>query len=132
AVNPKGVMSFDDASWLIGVITREEYIRGYIGQLQYVNRRTLGAIDAILRGSRRKPIIIIQGDHGSRMNLDWDSLEKTDLREPYSILNAYLVPADVRKYLYDTITPVNSFRILLTHAFGADYPKLPDRSFYST
>jgi hypothetical protein len=37
-----------------------------------------------------------------------------------------------RRALYDTITPVNSFRVLLTRLFGAKYARLPDRSFYST
>ena len=74
----------------------------------------------------------VQGDHGSRLNLNWDSLEKTDVREPFSILNAYYVPKKVRAHLYDTISPVNSFRILLTDIFGAHYKLLPDRSYYST
>ncbi len=131
-INPHGSLNFADASWLLQQITREEYKSGYIAQLQYVNRRTLEAVDAILRQSRRPPIIIIQGDHGSRMNLDWESLQNTDLREPFSILNAYYVPEKARVHLYDTITPVNSFRIVLTYVFGLKYPLLPDRSFYST
>lgn len=132
SVYPSGTLNLSDGSWLLGQITREQYIQGYTAQLQYVNRRALEAVDAILKQSRKPPIIIIQGDHGSRMNLNWDSLEKTDIREPFSILNAYYVPSRVRKHLYDTITPVNSFRIILTDVFGLNYPTVPDRSFYST
>jgi hypothetical protein len=132
AVYPQGALSFADGSWLLDQITREQYIERYIAQLRYVNARTLEAVDAILKQSRRPPIIVIQGDHGSRMNLNWDSLEKTDVREPFSILNAYLVPKKVRADLYDTISPVNSFRILLDDVFGAKFRRLPDRSFYST
>src|SRR5204863_2404896 len=95
-------------------------------------RRVLEAVDAILRQSHQPPIIIIQGDHGSRMNLDWESQARTDLREPFSILNAYLVPDRVRRHLYDCITPVNSFRIVLSSLFGANFPTLPDRSFFAT
>ena len=40
------------------------------------------------------------------------------------------VPAPVRKRLYENITPVNSFRILLSTMFGADLPPLPDRSYF--
>ena len=112
-------------------ITREEYQQGYAAQLQYINRRVLRAVDNILRQSARRPIIIIQGDHGSRLNVDWESESKTDLREPFSILNAYLVPPQVRSKLYDTITPVNSFRVVLSSMFGAHYPLLPDRSYFS-
>lgn len=132
AVYPSGTLNFSDGSWLLEKISREEYKSGYIAQLQYINRRVLEAVDAILKQSRRPPIIILQGDHGSRMNLDWESQAKTDLREPFSILNAYYVPQRVRRDLYDTISPVNSFRVLLTDVFGAKYARLPDRSFYST
>lgn len=131
AINPHYVYSEDDASQLMQRLTRPQYIQGYAGQLQYINQRILEAVDAILRQSSHPPIIIIQGDHGSRMNLDWESLARTDLREPFSILNAYFVPPHVRERLYDTITPVNSFRIVLSAQFGANYPPLPDRSFFA-
>lgn len=36
-----------------------------------------------------------------------------------------------QRYLYDTITPVNTFRVLLTAYFGADYELLDDRSYFS-
>src|SRR5262249_16131311 len=91
AIDPKGFLNFSDASCLLEQNRREEYIRGYTAQLQYVNRRVMESIDAILRQSSRPPIIILQGDHGSRMNLDWDSRARSDLREPFSILNAYYV-----------------------------------------
>jgi hypothetical protein len=47
-----------------------------------------------------------------------------------SILNAYLVPEEVSRELYPTITPVNSFRAVLNEL---GYPKeiLPDNSYYS-
>lgn len=128
---PKGPLALVDGSWLLNSISRDDYRRGYSGQLHYVNARILEAIDLILKQSRRPPVIVVQGDHGSRMNLDWDSLEKTDLREPFSILNAYYVPKSVRDDLGETITPVNTFRILLSRLFGTNLPRLPDRSFYS-
>jgi hypothetical protein len=132
SVYPRGPMGLADASWLLREITPEEYRKGYTDQLRYVNRRVLAAVDTILRRSRKRPVIILQGDHGSRMNLDWESQERTDLREPFSILNAYHVPPRVREKLYDTMSPVNSFRILLRELFGASYRTLADRSFYST
>ncbi len=131
-VNSDRGFSYDDGSWLLWSISRDRYRADYVAQLRYVNRRVLAALDSILSHSRVRPIIVIQGDHGSRMNMDWDNQEKTDLREPFSILNAYLVPQKVRDRLYPTITPVNSFRLLLTHAYGASLPPLPDRTYYST
>ncbi len=131
-VYPVGALNFADASWLREQITGEQYVHGYVAQLQYVNRRILDCIDAILSQSARPPIIIIQGDHGSRMTLDWDSLQRTDVRETFANLNAYLVPTRVRKHLYSTISGVNSFRVVLSDLFGADYKRIPDRSLYST
>ncbi len=130
-VNPKGPMTYADGSWLLNNITREEYMKAYIDQLKYVNKRTLQAVSKLQGNSQHTPIIIIQGDHGSRMNLDWDAVEKTDVREVFSILNAYYVPGKVRARLYETISPVNSFRILLSTLFDRNLPLISDKSYYS-
>ena len=53
-----------------------------------------------------------------------------DVRERYSIFNACLFPDGGDKNLYDSISPVNTFRVLFNHYFGTDYPLLEDRSFY--
>jgi len=131
-VNPRGPYVDVDGSQLLQRITRDQYRAGYIAQLQYVNRQTLAAVDAVLSRSARPPVIILQGDHGSRMNLDWTSLAGTDLREPFTNLNAYLVPPRVRGHLYSTITPVNTFRIVFDSLFNTRHQRLPDRSYYST
>jgi len=131
-ISPGWPLGIQDGSQLLELMTPERYRREYIGQLRYVNTQLLGALDSILQKSSRPPIIIIQGDHGSRLHLNWDSLERTDLREPFSILNAYYVPKTVRSYLYDSITPVNTFRVLLTRRFGAHHAVIPDRTYYST
>ncbi len=132
-VTPNTLLTFADASELLRDMSKDEYRRRYIAQLQFVNKQALAAVDAILQRSKHRPIIILQGDHGSRMNLDWESLARTDLREPFSNLNAYLVPPPVRHDLTNEITAVNSFRIILTDVFGAkDLPRLPDRNYYST
>jgi hypothetical protein len=111
--------------------TRAEYIAGYRDQLTYLNTRVLAAVDAILAGSTTTPIIIIQGDHGPGAFLDWESVENTCLRERHGILNAYLVPEEVRTELYDSITPVNSFRILFDTLFDGRFGTLPDKSYFS-
>ncbi|MGQ9684246.1 MAG: hypothetical protein ACUVX9_17080 [Anaerolineae bacterium] len=48
-----------------------------------------------------------------------------------SILNAYHLPGGVDAALYDTISPVNSFRLILSSYFAADYALLEDRSYFS-
>ena len=89
-------------------------------------------ITEILSHSSPAPIIIIQGDHGPGAYLDWDSAEKTNLDERMSILNAYYFPSGHSGSLYASITPVNSFRVLLNEYFGMNYPLLIDKVYFST
>jgi len=127
------VFSLADASEFLKYQSHADYQRGYTGQLTYVNRRTLETIDAIRSASKTPPIIILIGDHGSRQFLDWGSLAKTEPRECFSNLSAYCLPDGAAAKLYGpNATAINSLRLLLDHYFGADYPRLPDRSYYST
>jgi hypothetical protein len=112
--------------------TTQEYINGYRDQVEYVDKLTEKLISDILSRSTPAPIIIIQGDHGPGAYLDWNSVEKTNLDERMSILNAYYFPGGHAGSLYAAITPVNSFRVLFDEYFGMAYPLLPDRSYFST
>jgi len=111
--------------------TREEYSKGYAGQVTYISKLALAAVDQILKNSSKPPVIIVQGDHGSKLNLDQELVQKTDIDEVFPNLNAYYVPPKVREKLYDRITPVNSFRLMFNGLFGDRFSQLPDRSYYS-
>lgn len=112
--------------------TTEEYIQGYRDQVSFMNSQVSKAISAILSSSKTTPIIILQGDHGPGAHLDWDSPENSDLEERFSILNAYLLPGVEEPILYESISPVNTFRLIFSFYFGEDYPLLPDESYFST
>ncbi len=112
--------------------SREEYIAGYRGQVQFINAMVLYTVDAILAKSKTPPIIIIQGDHGPGSRLHQGSLKKTLPAERFSILNAYYFPDRNYTSLYPSISPVNSFRVLLDRYFGGNYALIPDRHYYST
>lgn len=112
--------------------TREEYIEGYRKQATYITNQVEKLVDRILANSAEPPIIILQSDHGSGLGLNIRSMEQSDLEERMSILNAYYLPYGGREQLYDSISPVNSFRVVLNRNFGANLPLLPDRSYYST
>jgi hypothetical protein len=131
-VKPKGAYGFWDGSdYNTYVGDDATYRKGYAGQITYLNRRVLGVLDRLLASSGPRPIVILQGDHGSKVGLDQNSLAKTDVAEVFPILNAYLVPDDIRKELYASITPVNTFRTLYSKLFGLSLPRLPDQSWYS-
>jgi hypothetical protein len=94
----------------------------FIDQLYFVEQRTLEVVDAILVKSESRPIIVIQGDHGT-----FSTGMKT--RETLPILNAYLLPPDSENKLYPSISPVNTFRLIFNTCFGADFDLLPDQSY---
>lgn len=120
-----------DGNQFIKNHSRESYIEGYRSQLQYVNRLVLETIDTILAQSKTPPIIILQGDHGPGSHLHFGTLEKTLPAERFGILNAYYFPDQNYTHLYPSISPVNSFRMLLNQFFGTEYTALPDQHYYS-
>jgi hypothetical protein len=82
--------------------------------------------------SEKDPIIIIQGDHGPGAYLDWESIENSILPERFGIINAYYFPNGGEGMLYPSITPVNSFRIVLNVYFNHQFELLEDKNFFST
>lgn len=112
--------------------TQEEYLKGYKNQAVFATKKIRETVDQILKQAHRPTVIILQGDHGSGSRLDWKNLGKTDIKERFSILNAYYFPNQaVHQYLYDSISPVNSFRVLFNLYFKTHLELLPDQSFSS-
>ncbi len=107
------------------------YSEAYQRQAAYINKEVEQTIDAILAKSKRKPVIILQGDHGPESLLDWTSVENTCVRERLSILNAYYFPDRDYGKLYPAITPVNTFRVVFDQYLGTKLGLLEDRSYFS-
>lgn len=128
AQNSRRLFGFHDGSLYRG--SRDEYRSGYVGQARWVESQV---IDTIQKIESRSPgaLIIIQGDHGPGLHLNWRRAEKTNFRERMSILNAYKVPASLKSKLYSEITPVNSFRLVLNELFSANLSLLPDKNYFS-
>jgi hypothetical protein len=105
---------------------------GYLEQLEFINRKILETVDAILVNSETPPIIIIQGDHGPGTRTNYDSAADTCLYERYSILNAYYLPGVEKSSLPTDISPVNSFRFIFNTYFNSDLVLLPNRQYFST
>jgi len=111
----------------------------YVNQLVFINKKVIVLIDEILSKSDRPPIIIIQADHGSAATFDykepggvWDHPTEEMVRERMSILNVYYLPEGGKSLLYDYITPVNTFRLIFSYYFNADYKLLDDWVYYSS
>lgn len=107
------------------------YSQEYRDETHYLNQRLQTAITHILENSERPPVILIQGDHGSQLFLDWDSAEKTCMHERMAILNAYYLPGAEAEMLYPGISPVNSFRVVLDTYFETDLGLLEDDHYFA-
>lgn len=136
--NAKLGLFTNDAAGLIGRdgLTYEGFLQRYNDQLRYLNQLVLQTVDIIQHRSQRPVIIVLQGDHGPRSMSPWEDSEKPEqrlrmLKERMCILNAIYLPAGGAERLYDQLTPVNSFRIILNRYFGQNLEQLPDRVFYS-
>jgi hypothetical protein len=105
----------------------------YVQQTKFVNVKVIEMIDAIKEQSKVDPIIIIQSDHGPASSGTEEMLNASDvlIKERMRILNAYLVPKKIRENLYKEITPVNTFRLILSKLLKLDLPLLSDRNFFT-
>jgi hypothetical protein len=99
--------------------SEKDYAIGYRNQLDYINTAMLPILQQIIRDSKTPPVIIIQGDHG------------VDPKRSYN-LNAYYFPGEAKKTLYPTLSPVNTFRLVLDDYFNGKYDLLPDINYASS
>jgi hypothetical protein len=109
------------------------YKRQYAAQLHYINSKLRQLITNIIKESQYPPIIILQGDHGPCAHLlNTKGIEENNFKERMSILNAYYFPDKDYSKLYESISPVNSYRLILSQYFDRPQDLLPDRSYFST
>jgi hypothetical protein len=107
----------------VGTMDRELYISRFTDQLTYVNHRIEGLVAKLIENVEDPLIVVIQADHGPA-GLTPNSR--------VAILNAYYLPEAEREELYPTISPVNTFRVVLNSALGCDLELLPDKSHFSS
>ncbi len=96
--------------------------QAYVDQVLYLNAAVEEVVDSLLTQSETPPIIVIQGDHGPMSH--W-----MRSRETLAILNAYYLPGGGDQYLYPSITPVNSFRLIFDLYFDTQLGLLEDYSY---
>jgi hypothetical protein len=96
----------------------------YLKQLIYSNRIISDVISS-LKQHQKNRIVVIGGDHGYR-----EFAERSKLPEIFPIYHAYYFPDAGYSKLYDSISPVNTFRIIFNQYFKQDFPLLPDSSVY--
>ena len=112
--------------------SREEYMRGYLGQLKFLNGKLRDAIDKIFARETRPFVIVIQADHGAGSHVDFESEKKSNLKSRFSILTAVYFSGKDHSDLYNGITPINIFRLVLNRYFNENIKLIEDRSFYTS
>jgi Sulfatase len=113
----------------------------YVDQLKYTNKVIQQIVTQLQAGPGAAPIIVIQSDEGPHppavdggeiLKLSWARASDIELGRKLRILNAYYLPGDPTTKPYPTITPVNTFRVILNDYFGGSLPLLPDRTYVFT
>lgn len=93
----------------------EDYLqKGYSGEVAFINSQMESIFREILMKSDTPPIIVVMGDHGMR-----DANRQ-------KILYAVYTPDGAEKFMYPSISPVNTFRVIFDAFFGTSYGLLPD------
>ncbi len=115
---------------------KREEVPKYLDHLTCVNKKLEGSVSEILKNSKRPPVIIIQSDEGAPFLAEeltppdsWGMAPLSLLKEKFPVFNAYYFPKGNTEGLYQTITPVNSFRLVFNKYLGTEFPLLPDKSY---
>jgi hypothetical protein len=101
----------------------------YRDQLQFVNRKILETVDALLAQPGPRPIIVIESDHGPGLAKGMSEVSHYAVR--FANFGAYYLPDAPADLMPSSGSAVNQFRRILSHYFDADLPPLPDRHFAS-
>ncbi len=97
----------------------------YLDQYIFISKKIIQLVDTLLIKSKNAPIIIIQSDHGIRGVIGGKKeLEVGD--EWKKIFNAYYLPNKDYNALSDSISPVNSFRLIFNLYFNDNFKLLDD------
>ena len=122
-------------------VVHEVSKKAYLGQVIFTNKKIMTMVDKILEQSDSQPIIILQSDHGpgfpyvapvGSSNVVMPPDDDIEFkRNRMRNLSAYLLPGKDNKMVYQTISNVNTFRVIFNLYFNAGYKLLEDKSYFS-
>jgi DNA-directed RNA polymerase alpha subunit len=95
--------------------------------LKYTNIMIKDLVATLQKEAKRPRIIIVASDHGYRNFNSKDNLSK-DVE--FKNLEAFYFPGRDYSRLHESISSVNTFRVIVDQYFGHRLPKLEDTSFY--
>jgi len=95
--------------------------KDYLQQLVYTNKFIIKPlVDSIFKNSKRPFVMIIQGDHGYR------SYEPGKMNLEFENLSAFYFSNQNYSQLYNSMTSVNGFRVVLNANLNQQLPLLKD------
>lgn len=97
--------------------TDQDDASGYQDNIRFINNQMIPLLEEIIQKSEVPPVIVLQADHGNQGE------------DAYAIFNAYYLPDGGADQLYPSITPVNSFRLILDGYFNTDLGLLEDVTY---
>jgi hypothetical protein len=100
----------------------------YLQQLQFLNRKLLEAVDAILAQSKKPPVIVIQSDEGFQASPDTFG-EAAMQQVRVKGLIALHLPGVAGARMPRPPNTVNTLRLVFNRYFGTDYPLLRSASY---
>ena len=108
----------------------------YVDQIQCIDRKVLDLVTTLLRTSELPPVILLQGDHGSKTLLPYkdrtpDNITIAAGKERLGAFGAYYLPDQGSKVFGDSVTIVNVMGNVLRYYLGADVPREPDDMYLS-
>ncbi|MEO6454288.1 MAG: sulfatase-like hydrolase/transferase [Ginsengibacter sp.] len=109
----------------------------FLNQVTYINREIISLLKKMIAiKNEREKVIILQGDHGSRVLPTINKYDKNQkwIMEQFGILNA-VYRTDSNYFTlakeFSKNTPVNTFRKIFNSYFSSNIPVLPDRQYYT-
>lgn len=98
----------------------------YLDQLIYTNTWVQSIASSANQEFSRPRVVVIQGDHGRRDDTSYDPVLKRE--KQFMNLNCFYFSDKNYTVLYDSISTVNTFRVILNKYFGQSNSLLKDSS----
>jgi hypothetical protein len=135
-LKPHSPYVFDRSCGTLPRGKEDDDVGPYLEQLQCLNHLLLGTVRRILAESKVPPVIILQGDHGTKLlhATGYASAEEVPpaaARERFGAFGAYYLPAGGEAAFGDTVTVVNVLGNVLRYYLGADLPPAADEQYIS-
>jgi Sulfatase len=105
---------------------KKKEIEAYFEQVLYANKIIQELVSHIKNNNKKNTVIIIEGDHG------YKSFSEDKLGYSFQNLNAFYFPDGNYENLYQSISPVNTFRAVLNKYYSAKLPYLKDSTILVT